>query len=96
MRSDIQESGLPASPLSRHAAVRSQQRCIPRFVIDVLIDWADRSDAGSGASSYAFSKRSWRRFATDRGRDARRFERYRDVYVVVARDGTVVTVCWRQ
>lgn len=84
------------SPLSRHAAVRCQQRCIPQFIVDALIDWGDSSDAGTGAFSYSFSKRSWRRFATYMGRDASRFERYRNVYIVVARDGTVVTVAWRQ
>jgi len=58
-------------------------------------DWGDRSDAGTGASSYAFSKRSWRRFARYLGSEARLFERYRNVYVVVAKDGAVITVCWR-
>lgn len=85
----------PTLTLSRHAATRSHQRCIPPFMIDALIGWGDRSHAGSGASSYAFSRRSWRRFATYLGSEARRFERYRNVYVVVARDGRVITVCWR-
>ena len=95
MRSEYHASGRPASMLSRHADVRTQQRCIPRFIVDALIDWGDCSDAGAGASSYSFSKRSWRRFARYLGVEAKRFERYRNVYVVVARDGTVMTVCWR-
>ncbi len=95
MRSECHSSGRPASRLSRHAAVRTQQRCIPQFILDGLIDWGDRSDAGAGASSYSFSKRSWRRFASYLGVAAKRFERYRNVYIVVARDATVITVCWR-
>jgi hypothetical protein len=83
------------SSLSRHAAVRLQQRCIPRAIVEAVLDWGDRRSAGAGASSYAFSKRSWASFARHVGAEAERLKRYRNVYVVVARDGTIITVCWR-
>lgn len=95
MRTEVHAGGRPAPTYSRHAAIRTQQRCIPQFIVDALIDWGDSSHTRSGASSYAFSKRSWRKFAGYMGSEARRFERYRNVYVVVGSDGTVITVCWR-
>jgi hypothetical protein len=46
------------------------------------------------ASSWVLGN-SWRKFAGYLGVAAKRFERYRNVYVVIARDGTIITVCWR-
>lgn len=85
----------PASSLSRHAAVRLRQQCIPRTIMEAVLDWGDQRKAGAGACSYAFSKRSWARYTRHVGADAERLKRYRNVYVVVARDGTIITVCWR-
>jgi hypothetical protein len=85
----------PLSKLSKHAAVRTQQRCIPQVIVDALQDWGDCIHAGAGAFSYFFSKRSWGRFCAYLGVEAKRFERYRNAYVVAANDGTVITVCWR-
>lgn len=96
MRTELHGGGHALPTLSRHAAIRTQQRCIPPFMVDSLIAWGEWSHAGSGASKYAFSKRSWRKFAGHLGYEAKRFERYRNVYVVVGTDGTVITVGWRQ
>ncbi|CAH2606106.1 conserved protein of unknown function (plasmid) [Rhodovastum atsumiense] len=85
-----------ALKLTRHAAVRTQQRSIPQFIHDGLLGWGDRRDAGCGASSYSFSKRGWRKFAEYLGVQAKYFERYRNAYIVVAEDGTIITVCWKQ
>lgn len=95
MWNECHSRGHQALKLTRHAAVRTQKRSIPQFIHDGLLDWGDRGDAGSGASSYSFSKRSWRRFAKYLGTEAKRFDRYRNAYIVVADDGTIITVCWR-
>lgn len=84
------------SKLSKHAAIRAQQRSIPRVIHDALLDWGDRRKAGSGVTSYSFSKRSWGKFAKYLGAEAKRLERYRNAYIVVAGDGTIITVCWRR
>ncbi|WP_430387990.1 hypothetical protein [Blastomonas fulva] len=82
--------------LSRHADHRSRERSIPASVIDALLDFGDRARSGTGAETCYFTKRSWKKFATYLGREARHFERYRAAYAIVADDGEVITTCWRQ
>ena len=84
---------IPISPLTRHAQRRMKDRSIPQSIIDALLDFGERRPAGDGSEAYYFSKRAWRRFATYLGTEARHFEKYRDVYAVVANDDHVVTVC---
>lgn len=81
--------------MTRHAASRVQQRSIPASIVDALLDYGDRQAAGGGAETCFFSKRSWQRFATYLGREARHFERYRSVYAIVSADGDVITASWR-
>lgn len=95
MMNEIHPPGRPAPRMSKHAAVRTQQRCIPQLFLDALLDWGDRKKAGARASSYCFSKRGWRRFGQYVGLEARQFERVRNAYIVVAGDGTIITACWR-
>lgn len=48
--------------LTRHAAVRQQQRCIPPLVVDWLLSYG-RRDPSSGAVKVRFDRRgrrSWR------------------------------------
>jgi hypothetical protein len=82
--------------LSRHARERVRQRAIPPSVVDALLDFGERVRSGAGAEICFFTKRSWRRFAAYLGHEARHFERYREVYAIVADDGRVVTACWRR
>ncbi len=95
MWNECPSRGRQVSKLTRHAAIRAQQRSIPQFIHDALLDWGNCGDAGSGASSYFFSKRGWRKFAEYLGKEAKRFEHYRNAYIIVAEDGTIITVCWR-
>ena len=85
-----------ATVLSRHAHSRARQRSIPASIIDALLDFGERARAGCGAETCYFTKRSWKRFATYLGQEARHFERYRAVYAIIADDGKVVTACWRR
>lgn len=82
------------TPHTYHSSCRSQQRSIPDFAIDLVLDYGKCSPAGRGAESYSFDKRSWRKACDCLGSDVRRYERYRSIYVIVS-DGRIVTVAWR-
>lgn len=86
---------VPSTKLSKHAALRCQQRSISLDIIDAVIDFGEERHAGAGCFSYAFTDRTWRRFVEATGPAARRLERSRSVYVIVAEDGLVVTAAWR-
>jgi hypothetical protein len=76
---------------TRHASVRLQQRAIPPLLIDFLLEFGVRAPAGSGAESYCFSKKGWRRLQRLLGPTAKHFDKYRDVFAVVSGDGLVIT-----
>lgn len=80
---------------SQHGASRRQQRCIPPFVLDALTDYGEERFLGNGCRSFSFSRRSWRHFSGYMGPAIEAFAKYRNVYVVVAEDGSVITVAWR-
>jgi hypothetical protein len=80
--------------MSRHAGVRKQQRVIPQSIVDALLDFGMRRPAGTGIEKCYFDKRAWRHYAAYLGHEARHFERYRSVYVIVAETGSVITTCW--
>lgn len=82
------------TPLTRHAATRSQQRSIPRHVIELLIDFGEEVRAGGGCHRYFFTKRAWEAFSRRLGSKAKDFESYRSAYAVVSGDDQVVTVGW--
>ena len=81
--------------MTRHAVSRAKERSIPPSIIDALLDFGDREAAGGGAEACFFTKRSWRRFESYLGTEARYFERYRSAYAIVASTGEIVTTCWR-
>jgi hypothetical protein len=80
--------------LSEHAKKRSQQRSIPEAVIDLLLDFGYEAHLGGGVTSFSFCKRGWKIAAKHLGQKAKYFERYRSCYVVVAEDGTIITVAY--
>lgn len=80
--------------LSEHAKKRRQQRSIPEAVIDLLLDFGDETHLGSGVTSFSFRKKSWKCAAKYLGARAKCFERYRSCYVVVADNGTIITVAY--
>lgn len=85
---------VPSTKLSKHAALRSQQRSMSLEIIDAVIDFGQERHASGGCFSYAFTDRTWRRFVELMGSDARRLERARNAYVIVAENGLVVTTAW--
>lgn len=84
----------PRTAVSRHAALRMQQRSIPSAVVDLLLDYADPTPVGGGAMSYRFNQTSWDFAMSSLGDAARSFGRYRNAYVIEGRNGVVVTAAW--
>ena len=80
--------------LTRHAERRLAGRAIPLFVLDWLLDYGSRSNAGRGAEMICFDKRSRSAIAREIGPKAyARFEsKLLKTYAITAADGSVVTV----
>ena len=68
-----------------------QQRSIPTFVVELLIDLTDAVDAGGGCTQHRFDADSWAEARRRAGRQARRLDRYRNAYAILSADGLVVT-----
>ena len=82
---------LPCHRLSRHAMIRMQQRSIPSFIIDLLLELTDSVSAGGGSFKHGFHVDSWAEAQRTLGSRASKLDRYRNAYVIVAADGTVAT-----
>lgn len=93
-RRRLASCAVPGTKLSKHAALRSQQRSMSPDIIDAVIDFGQERHASGGCYSYAFTDRTWRRFVEQMGSDARRLQRARNAYVIVAENGLVVTTAW--
>jgi hypothetical protein len=85
---------LGPAPLTRHAALRSQQRSIPRHAIDLLMDLGNEEPAGGGCYRYFFTKRTWQALSRQLGPRLRDFERYRSTYAIVGDNGQIITIGW--
>ena len=85
----------PATSFTLHGAVQSQRRSIPRAVVEGLQDFGEAEHDGRGAERYFFTKRSWRKFCSFLGTEAKHYERYRSAYVVISDEGSVITTGWR-
>ena len=83
-----------ASPLTRHAAKRAQQRAIPALVLDLLLDYGDRFVAGGGTEIVRMGQRSRAELADDLPSAIWREHgrKLQTAYAVVAANGAVVTV----
>lgn len=81
------------SILSRHAAIRMQQRSIPSVVVELLLDFGKATPVGGGATSYRFNAATWDEAMSSVGNPAS-LRRYRNAYVVESRDGVVITAAW--
>jgi hypothetical protein len=78
--------------LTRHAETRSQQRAIPRLLIDLLLQFGTSEKAGGGTSKVFFDKAARRRLHAYAGTLAGLLDEYLDLYAVVAADNSIVTV----
>ena len=81
--------------LTQHAALRSQQRCIPEILIDLLLRFGSKEAAGSGTSKIFFDKRARRQINAYAGPLANLLVEHLDLYAVVGEDDQVITVAHR-
>lgn len=80
---------------TRHASVRRQERGIPPFVVNLLLEQGacTRHD---GADVFYLDKEARRRVRRTLGdRIHAALEGYLDAYIVIGDDGRVVTAAWR-
>ncbi len=77
---------------SIHAQVRSQQRAIPEMMIDLLLQFGSRENAGQGTCKMFFDKVSRRRIKTYAGALASLLEEHMNLYAVVGQDMKIITV----
>ena len=77
--------------LSKHAVVRMQQRSIPHYVVGLLVELTNPVDAGGACVLHRFNADSWAEARRTLGGEASKLDRYRNAYVVLAAEGTVVT-----
>ena len=98
------DGGIEVGPdiCSDHAHVRLQQRSIAVEFLEMLFSYGvarsvpcRRRDRRwrSSTESYRFTPVTWRTFAAHHPNVARRFERYRNVYAIVA-DGRLITAAY--
>lgn len=84
-------------PLSRHAAVRLQQRSIPPLVADLLDLYGARQPAGRGAEMVYMDKAARRRMCNVLGTAAvAALQPLLSAYLIESESGQVITVGWRR
>lgn len=76
--------------MTKHAAVRQQQRVIPQLMVDLLLDFGSSEPSGNGTFLFFFDKPAKRRLESYAGPLAKNFQEYLDVYAIVA-DKTIIT-----
>ncbi len=87
---------LLAPPLTRHASKRAQQRGLPPLIVDWLDTYGARAQDRGGASILYFDKTGRRNLERDVGSQVvDRLRSLLDAYLVMADDGTVITLGWR-
>lgn len=80
-------------PITYHAQTRLQQRGIPPFVVEKLLDYGRQMHDHRGGSVLYFDHRARKQLQRQLPRDNfRRIERHFDAYAVVGSDGSIVTV----
>ena len=82
--------------LTKHAAIRAQQRAIPKLVLDLLLQFGSTENAGDGATKYFFDHRSRKMLFAYAGSVGPKLSEHLDVYAVVSSTSDVITVAHRQ
>ena len=83
--------------LSRHAQVRMQQRCIPRWLPDFIVCYGAKSHSHDGACIFHLHDKQAqaKAKAVFRARGLTYENHWHDAYIV-AKAGRVLTAGWRQ
>lgn len=80
---------------TRHASVRQQQRCIPDFIISLLLDFGAVASAGNQTFAYHFDSDCWTEVLEQAPLPRAKMDKYRHAYLVADQDDTVITLAWR-
>ena len=78
--------------MTQHAARRSQQRCIPPMMVELLQRFGTSQPAGDGTSRLYFDKAARRHVESFVGHMAGLFSEHMDLYAIVSADYEVITV----
>ena len=81
-----------ASHLTRHAAVRSQQRGIPPHAIEAILDYGPEHHDHHGAVVLLLDRAATRRLAREQRLNDPAIDALRGLYAVLSGDGYVRTV----
>ena len=80
------------SLMTKHAAIRAQQRCLPPMIDELLDRYGEEQYDGHGHVIKFFSKTSKRNVERDWGRrPVACISQWMDAYKVSSTDGTVIT-----
>lgn len=83
-------------PMTRHASTRAQQRGLPPLIVEWLDSYGARAHDRDGSEILYFDKISRRNLEKNVGSQVvERLLPLLDAYLVVADDGTVITLGWR-
>ena len=78
--------------MTQHAAIRSQQRCIPPLILQWLDLYGEEQYNGHGAITRYFSRSSRRAMVRDFGSSpVRKMSEFLNAYKVESHDGKVIT-----
>ncbi len=82
----------PATPLTHHAAIRSQQRGIPPHAIEALLDYGTEHHDHHGAVILLLDRAATKRLARAQRLKDPAIDNLRGLYAVLTGDGRVRTV----
>jgi hypothetical protein len=81
--------------MTTHASIRCQQRAIPPFVLDLLLEFGTSEPAGGGTRKVYFDKAARRHVRAYVGKLSAAIEPHLDIYAVVSNDNQIVTAAHR-
>ena len=77
---------------SKHFLTRSQQRCIKKDIIELLLYYGKSRSCRGGVDGLFFSRDSLNEILSDLGIQIFKMcEKFRDTYLIVSEDGVLIT-----
>ncbi len=80
--------------LTAHARKRLQQRGIPEYFVDVLLDFGS-TQKSHGGSEIVFLRQHDKKLAKGTLSDVKIFQRLRNAYLILSSSGKVITAGYR-
>lgn len=84
---------LSSCRVSRHAKIRQSQRGVPDIALELLVKFGSSESSFDGTERLYFSERDWKRVKQYFGAwMPNKSGKLRDLYLILAADGTILTV----